>query len=219
MTDLSHFIHIRNSIPMRPPTTAVHEKGYKKSSKNFWKIFFRRTSSFWNPETTATMPKEFQPLKADDLCRLIDAHGATLILYARQWNAADAEDIVQEAFLRRVRRATWEGKPDNPIAWLFTAVRNEAIDRLRKAKRRQHHEQRAAAERPIEFTSPPDASLHSAELLEHLDTLPPEQREVVVARIWGGLTFDEIAALVGDSRTTVYRRYGEALDILRQKLS
>ena len=95
------------------------------------------------------MPKEFQPLKPDDLCRLIDAHSSTLVLYARQWDAADAEDVVQEAFLRLVRRATWEGKPENPVAWLFTAVRNAAIDRLRKAKRRQKHEQQAAAERSI----------------------------------------------------------------------
>jgi hypothetical protein len=56
------------------------------------------------------MPKDFQPLKPDDLCRLIDAHGATLILYAKQWNADDAEDVVQETLLRLVRRAQWEGK-------------------------------------------------------------------------------------------------------------
>jgi hypothetical protein len=53
-----------------------------------------------NPEITATMPKDFQPLKPDELCRLIDVHSATLILYAKQWNADDAEDVVQEVFLR-----------------------------------------------------------------------------------------------------------------------
>jgi len=172
-----------------------------------------------NPEITETMPKDFQPLKPDELCRLIDAHSATLILYAKQWNADDAEDVVQETFLRMVRRAQWEGKPDNPVAWLFTAVRNEAIDRLRKAKRRQRHEQKAMAERPVWLETPPDSSLQSAELLEFIDTLPPELREVVIARTWGGLTFDEIAALTGDSRTTVHRRYGEALETLRERLS
>jgi len=55
-------------------------------------------------------------------------------------------------------------------------------------------------------------------LMKSLDALPMEQREVVIARIWGGLTFDEIAALTGDSRTTVFRRYGEALEVLREKL-
>ena len=165
------------------------------------------------------MPKDFQPLKPDDLCRLIDAHSATLILYAKQWNADDAEDVVQETFLRLVRRAQWEGKPENPAAWLFTAVRNEAIDRIRKAKRRQKHERQRAAERPVWLETPPDTSLRSEELLKFLDALPLEQREIVIARIWGGLTFDEIAALIGDSRTTVHRRYGEALETLRQKLS
>jgi len=165
------------------------------------------------------MPKDFQPLKPDDLCRLIDAHSATLILYAKQWNADDAEDVVQETFLRLVRRAQWEGKPENPAAWLFTAVRNEAIDRIRKAKRRQKHERQRAAERPVWLETPPDTSLRSEELLKFLDALPLEQREIVIARIWGGLTFDEIAVLIGDSRTTVHRRYGEALETLRQKLS
>ncbi|MCL2006293.1 MAG: RNA polymerase sigma factor [Planctomycetaceae bacterium] len=165
------------------------------------------------------MPKDFQPLKPDDLCQLIDAHSATLILYAKQWNADDAEDVVQETFLRLVRRAQWEGKPENPAAWLFTAVRNEAIDRIRKAKRRQKYERQKATERPVWFETPPDASLRAEELLQFLDTLPLEQREIVIARIWGGLTFDEIAVLTGDSRTTVHRRYGEALETLRQKLS
>ena len=164
------------------------------------------------------MPKDFQPLKPDELCRLIDTHSATLILYARQWHPNDADDVVQEALLRLVRRAQWEGKPENPVAWLFTAVRNEAIDQHRKTKRRQRHEQLAMAERPVWLETPPDSSLQSAELLEFLDTLPPEQREVVVTRIWGGLTFDEIAALVGDSRTTVHRRYNEALTTLQERL-
>jgi RNA polymerase sigma-70 factor (ECF subfamily) len=172
-----------------------------------------------NPEIAKTMPKDFQPLKPDELCRLIDTHSATLILYAKQWNAADAEDVVQETFLRLVKRAQWEGMPVNPAAWLFTAVRNEAIDRHRKAKRRQQHEQQAMAQRPVWLETPPDSSLRSAELLEFLDTLPMEQREIVIARIWGGLTFDEIAALMDDSRTTVHRRYGEALETLRERLS
>ena len=163
------------------------------------------------------MPKDFQPLKPDELCRLIDAHSATLILYAKQWNADDAEDVVQETFLRLVRRAQWEGKPANPIAWLFTAVRNEAIDRIRKTNRRRKHERQMASERPVWIETSPDTSLRSEELLEFIDTLPLEQREIVIARIWGGLTFDEIATLTGDSRTTVHRRYGEALETLREK--
>jgi RNA polymerase sigma-70 factor (ECF subfamily) len=165
------------------------------------------------------MPKDtFKPLKPDDLCRWIDTHGPALLLYAKQWNTNDADDIVQEAILRMVRRAHWEGTPDNPAAYLFTAVRNEAIDRQRKAKRRKMHENQAAIERPIWLETPPDSSLRASELLETLDKLPMEQREIVVARIWGGLTFDEIAAMMGDSRTTVHRRYSEALEVLREML-
>lgn len=165
------------------------------------------------------MSPKNQALKPDDLCRLIENHAPTLILYARQWNANDAEDIVQDAFLRLVKRVQWEGKPENPVAWLFTVTRNEAIDRTRKAKRRSQYEQQAATERSVGFEVPPDTALRSSELLESLDALTLEQREIVVARIWGGLTFDEIAALTDEPRTTIHRRYAEALKTLRKKLS
>ena len=51
-----------------------------------------------------------------------------------------------------------------------------------------------------------------------LESLPIEQREVVVARIWGGLTFQEIGRLVGVSDSAAHRRYEAALLALRQKL-
>jgi DNA-directed RNA polymerase specialized sigma24 family protein len=48
--------------------------------------------------------------------------------------------------------------------------------------------------------------------------LPLEQREVVVARIWGGLTFEELAHLVGCSLPTAHRRYQAGLVALRERL-
>jgi RNA polymerase sigma-70 factor (ECF subfamily) len=48
--------------------------------------------------------------------------------------------------------------------------------------------------------------------------LPLEQREVVVARIWGGLTFEEVARLAGCSLPTAQRRYQAGLAVLRERL-
>jgi RNA polymerase sigma-70 factor (ECF subfamily) len=51
-----------------------------------------------------------------------------------------------------------------------------------------------------------------------LANLPLEQREIIVAHLWGDLTFEQIASLVGCSSSTAHRRYLEGLSALRAKL-
>ena len=53
---------------------------------------------------------------------------------------------------------------------------------------------------------------------EALGELPLEQREVLVARLWGGLNFNEIGELVGCSSSAAHRRYAAGLAALRERL-
>ena len=143
-----------------------------------------------------------------------------MLLYARQWDADCADDLVQNAFLQLVRRARWEGRPPQPLAWLFQVVRNGAIDRKRKKKTEQQHEESLAVEKtPIRFETPENALIRADEIEALLAVLAQEQREIVVEQIWGGLSFDEIAALHKTSRTTVFRNYTEAIDVMKRKYS
>ncbi len=50
------------------------------------------------------------------------------------------------------------------------------------------------------------------------DNLPAEQREVIVARLWGGLTLDEIAVMVGCSVSSAHRRFEAGIAVLRERL-
>ena len=59
------------------------------------------------------------------------------------------------------------------------------------------------------------AGLDAALASEALAKLPLEQREVIVAHLWGGLTFEQIAELTGGSAATAWRRYGAGLAELR----
>jgi RNA polymerase sigma-70 factor (ECF subfamily) len=52
-----------------------------------------------------------------------------------------------------------------------------------------------------------------------LESLPIEEREVVVLRIWSGRSFDEIAALIGKSTSTAHRRFEMGLNALRKAVS
>jgi RNA polymerase sigma-70 factor (ECF subfamily) len=148
------------------------------------------------------------------LSRLIDDHAAALTLFARQWCAAP-EDVVQEAF---VKLSAQRPLPNDPVSWLFRVVRNGASSAARADRRRRLHETGAAARRPKWFAASENAAIDGTEAAAALETLPIEEREVVVAHLWGGLTFEQIGRLAGVSSSTAHRRYLQALSALRERL-
>src|SRR5262245_25806381 len=147
------------------------------------------------------------------LGRLVDAHAAALVLYARQWCAAP-EDVVQEAFLKLVQKAP----PSDPVPWLYRVVRNAAVSAGRADRRRRHHEAAAAARSPAWFVAPDAAGLDAEAAAAALRSLPLDEREVTVAHLWGGLTFDQIGELAGCSASPAHRRYVAGLSALRERL-
>jgi RNA polymerase sigma factor (sigma-70 family) len=144
----------------------------------------------------------------------VDEHAAALALYARQWCDAP-EDVVQEAFLKLASQRT---PPDSPAAWLYCVVRNGALTAARAAKRRRHYESAAAAKASGWFLPSDLAGLDAEAATAALSALPVEQRETIVAHLWGGLTFDQIGELSGVSASTAHRRYLAALSALRERL-
>lgn len=148
-----------------------------------------------------------------DLGRLISSHGAPLVLYARQWTD-EPEDVVQEAFHKLVRQRQ---APDDPIAWLYRVVRNAALDAAKIGRRRQRRELVAA--RPERWFVEPDVEGLDAEAaVAALQRLPEDQREVIVARLWGGLSFEQIAVAADCSASTAFRRYTAGVEALRRQL-
>ncbi len=150
------------------------------------------------------------------LAAWFDANAASLRLYARQWlDAPAAEDVVQEAFLALMAQSL---PPPNIRAWLFRTVRNQEISAVRAGARRSRREREFAAVRSDYFETRP-ADLIDARAAQHaLEGLPPEQREVVVLRLWGELTLAEIANLTGSPPSTVYDQYRAALVNVRKLL-
>ena len=156
----------------------------------------------------------------DDWTDWLARHGAALVLFARQWvpSYADAEDVVQEAFVR-----FWRSRPqaDDPTAYLFACVRSHALDWRRGQSRRARRE--AAAARPERteplFAPKLEQDERRAALEAAVAVLPAEQREVLVLKIWGGLTFAQIADALGLSPNTAASRYRYALAKLREQLT
>src|SRR3954468_21659052 len=115
-----------------------------------------------------------------------------LVLYARQWlSASGAEDAAQEAFVRLMSQAN---KPGNLKAWLYLTTQRAALDLSRADRRRQKREKVVAAEAPL-FSPSPAERIDAADAESAMQSLPPELREVLILRIWGGLTLTEIAEI------------------------
>jgi RNA polymerase sigma-70 factor (ECF subfamily) len=145
---------------------------------------------------------------------LIHEHAASLELYAQQW-CDTPQDVVQEAFLKFVRQ---ERVPENAAAWLYRVVRNGAISAARSAGRRRRHELASAEMMQSWFEPWEGEAIDSQTATEALQLLPAEQREVIVAHIWGGLTFEQFAQVAECSSSTAYRRYAAGLVAIRERL-
>ena len=138
-------------------------------------------------------------------------------------NEQDAQDVVQEAYLRAFRSFSgFHGT--NGRAWLLTIVRNTSYTLLKK-------------NRAVDFTTPFDEEIHAtghesvspATILEHsedaelireaMDELPAEFREILVLRHQEGLSYKEIANIARIPLGTVMSRLARARDKLKEYLA
>ncbi len=147
------------------------------------------------------------------LTRLLDEYGATLVLYARQW-CHTPEDVVQEAFLQLTRE---RHEPIHVVGWLFRVVRNGAISVGRSESRRTRHEAAAASQSRPWFVVNQDEIIDAQAAAQALATLAVEQRETIVLRLWGGMSFEQIAELTDTSVSSAHRRYVAGLTALRER--
>ena len=157
-----------------------------------------------------------------------------LLLFARQFLSSggqgcinEAEDVVQNAFVR-----FWKHYPEaqaDQYGLLFAAVRTLSLDFLRGAKRRSKREEVYAQEQSVIredfegrsgpwFESGADSSAQSEIVQTALSRIPAEQREVVVLKLWGELTFAQIAETVEAPASTVATRYRTGMKKLREEL-
>ena len=145
--------------------------------------------------------------------RLYDQHGAALVAYARGFvpDAAAAEDVVHHVFLRLLTAELT--KPDAPVAYVYRAVRNAALNARRSGLKLKEFDPQSSIFQRSGGNQEAALALEKA-----LAELPEEQREVVVMRMWSGLTLEEIGAAVDVPLNTVASRYRYALEKLRLKL-
>jgi RNA polymerase sigma-70 factor, ECF subfamily len=128
-------------------------------------------------------------------------------------NAADADDLVQECLVRALDRMDTLRAQDDLRPWLFSIMHNvfasewrSVVNRARLLRERHDVDVAAAPSQ--------EASVHFQEILRDLDTLPEEQREVLLLVAVEGFQYDEVAEMLDIPLGTVTSRLSRARDRL-----
>ena len=133
-------------------------------------------------------------------------YGGLVWSMARRYALADAEDAVQEIFVDLWKNAVrFDSAVASEAAFIAMISRRRLIDRLRSAKRRPVVGHASAAMMPerIDPGSSPERCAEAAQAVRALETLRPEQREVLLMSACQGLSHDEIAEKIGMPLGTV----------------
>ncbi|QDV41890.1 ECF RNA polymerase sigma factor SigL [Stieleria neptunia] len=149
-----------------------------------------------------------------ELAETWNRYSSRLLLIARAIGEP-AEDAVQEAFLQLARQSP---PPDDPFAWLVTVTRNQILQWRRSGDRRRRREQTTQghvwfddAHRRVEV------QLDARQVTDALVMLDAETRQVIVMHLWGEMSFDKIAEVMGCSRSTAHRVFQAGIRLMRQQ--
>ena len=157
----------------------------------------------------------------DALAALVTEYASTLyrVAFSVLRNPADAEDAVQEAFLRVLRHRDTLAEVRDRRVWLIRIVWNIVLDRKRRAKTRPETDDVAELARvlPSDGLSAEQiaaAAQHHAHVLSCVEQLPAKEREVLLLSAFEELSSVEIAAVLGITESSVRSRLFRARNLM-----
>jgi RNA polymerase sigma-70 factor, ECF subfamily len=181
----------------------------------------------WMEIAQSTVPDETREhVEEDALAALVSEYAPTLyrVAFSVLRNPADAEDAVQEAFLRVVRHRDTLGTVRDHRVWLIRIVWNIVLDRKRRAKTRPETDDIAELARvlPANGLSAEQraaAAQHHAHVLACVERLPAKEREVLMLSAFDELNSVEIADVLGITESSVRSRLFRARNLMADLLN
>ena len=141
-----------------------------------------------------------------EISELIERHQSPLIRYAASIlrETERAKDVVQDVFAKLCKQPESE-KPHSIEAWLFRAVRNRALDVLKKEGRMSFYDTPEVADQLSHENTQAERRISEAieSLFELVDELPARKKEVVILKFQQGLSYQEISDITGLSSSNV----------------
>ena len=150
--------------------------------------------------------------KAEELFEQVyERYGPSLYRFClvQMKHPADAEDILQEVFCKRLYQAPGFKSPEHERNWLFRVALNLCRDQWRRSRR---------SELPLEAAAGVSLPPEELSLLDQVSNLPEKQRTVLHLHYYQGYGLQEIARLLGVTVPTVKMRLKRGREALRREL-
>ncbi len=129
-------------------------------------------------------------------------------------NSDDAQDAVQDVFLKYMTAAPFLRDDEHERAWLIRVTVNRCCDLLRRRKIRSY-----VSLDEVPETAADDTALESSDLMHTLSKIPEKNRGAIVLHYLEGFSVDEVAKMLGISVSAVKMRLARGREALKDLLS
>lgn len=183
---------------------------------------FEESLALVSPSRSAAPEQVQQQAQPLDLAALVTAHSALLyrVAYSVLRSRAEAEDVVQDSFVRVLEHSKAAATVREPRVWLVRIAWNLALDRLRRRRTRpgdaEFIESLVAPETPADRAL--EQSRQMQAVLGEIERLPAQEREALLLSSIQELSTAEIATIVGRSEAAVRGLLFRARQRLRERL-
>jgi len=156
----------------------------------------------------------------DQFARLYDDYAKKIytFIYYKTMHRETAEDLTGETFLKALEHIQSYHPDKGPFsAWLYRIARNTVIDHYRTRKSAVNIDDCWDLSDRRDFAEDFATSEALEKVKSYLSTLSPKQREIITLRVWGGLSYEEIAEITGASEAALKMSVSRTLAKIRRE--
>lgn len=124
-------------------------------------------------------------------------------------NRAAAEDVIHDAL---IAVADAPNEPEDLRAYLFRCVRNKALHYFNVSKKHFPLEESFL----VSADNNPEQNVLMASIIKYIEKLKSDQQHIIIMKLFGGLTFAEIATLTEKSQNTIASQYRRGIQVLQE---
>ncbi|MCW1891959.1 MAG: sigma-70 family RNA polymerase sigma factor [Candidatus Uhrbacteria bacterium] len=157
------------------------------------------------------------PGRFDDLYQLY-AEKIYRFIFFKTFHRETAEDITSDVFMKALERiGQFDAARGTFSAWIYRIARNAVIDHYRTNRTSEEIEDGWTVVSSTDVERDAETAVAFEKVQEALKLLKPEQREIVVMRLWDGLSHQEIAAILGMTESNVKQVFSRTIRRLREE--
>ncbi len=162
---------------------------------------------------------ESQSGNADSFGALYDRYCGRIFgfIYSRIGQRETAEDITSEAFHKALEKiGTYDPEKGTFSAWIYQIARNTMNDHFRSYRETQDLDEMGDVSSGEDIETNADTNLRLEKIKTFLQKLKPDQREVILLRVWDDLPFREIASITGKTEANSKMIFGRGVKKIKE---